>query len=291
MKTLIILMIVLAGSWTTSAKLNSGPQIKSVRIDSNDSATVYLQISELPKPMAVSTNAGDSFSTFPGGILPDSATTNLRHGPRKYVLVDSAILLRSDDSGITWTNTAARKYLREQTDKEIEQEKRDFDNGYSERLPQRSAFWHPTFAGVTLLYCVFIVAFLREESGWLSAVRIALCGAATLGLAWSLLAGFSHVIHWMANAQWPSRFWNTSSEFNPSVKTGIAMAIAAKPLPLLCYLLVLAMILPGTYRALILASGSRTAATERLFFAASIVAGVVFVGFHIWMIFVGYFNG
>ncbi len=145
------------------------------------------------------------------------------------------------------------------------------------------------FAAFTLFYCALTVLLIRKERSSLHAVCLATGGAAILTIAWCLLTGFCTVVHWMANSQWPSAFWNTSGEFNPSFKTGVAMAISAKPLPLLCYLVPLWLILPGTGTALMTVIGPGSPKKEHVSLLISVTAGVAFVVFHLSMIFVGYF--
>jgi hypothetical protein len=72
----------------------------------------------------------------------------------------------------------------------------------------------------------------------------------------------------------------------PSPKLGIAMGIAALPLPLLTYLLMLWPILPGSKDVL-----TRAFAPKRQWVAlvGCVVVGTAVVVFHLSMMFIGYF--
>lgn len=222
-------------------------------------------------------------------MVLDNLATNLSSRLRRYVLAGSTDLLRSDDGGKTWRNTTAAKFIRAQIRFEMERDKKRFLERYSKRIPERSVLWHPLFAMAALTYCAIILLSQRKSGGWLHAVRNATSGVVVLGLTWGFLVFVHNRLSWMVHTQWPEAFWSTHAEANPSLKTGLVMAIAAKPLPLLAYLMVLLWILPGFAEAVAVLGGPRMQARRSDLLRIAICAASVFVAFHLAMIFWGYF--
>jgi hypothetical protein len=290
-KRLFVFLALLAGSVSANAMLVRGPEIVSVTINGTNSDTIYLHLDGLESDLAVSTDAGRTFSFTPKVFTPGNLTTNLHFPPRHYAFVEQCILLRSDDNGMTWTNTTARRFLREQTDRIIKRERAAFDEQTRDRLPERTPWWHGVFGTFGIAYCIFIVAGLHKSKGWLQLISILCRGIIVLGLVWMLL----QITHWyfldLARNQWPGRFWNTSMEFYPSLKTGIVMNIAAKPWPLLGYLLAWGLLLPGTTPALLSIVGPQLASRKRFCLALSVAVGTHFLLFHLLLLFWGHFNG
>jgi hypothetical protein len=71
-------------------------------------------------------------------------TTNTAIDQRRYILAEG-FLLRSDNGGLTWTNTGARRFVREQTDTAIKKEQNEFDREFRTRMPFRTKLWTPLF--------------------------------------------------------------------------------------------------------------------------------------------------
>lgn len=269
----------------TQAMLRGGPEITAVALRPGEPDCVLIRISYAPCEAAISTNAGQTFSAVSREDAPSDWSTNLTAGARRYVLSDAIRLFRSDDSGLTWTNTGATAFLREQSEAAVEQEKDWFREEYGSRLPPRSVLWHPLFALYAIGYS-FVTVLILRRGGVLSASLTAMRGLAILLLVWSLLAGMHAVVTNWTSKQYPMAYWNTSMRMHPSPKLGIAMAVAALPLPLLAYLAILWPILPGSKNVLAHAfprKGGRVA------LVLSLVAGTVFVLFHLGMMFIGYF--
>jgi len=121
---------------------------------------------------------------------------------------------------------------------------------------------------------------LLRSSGLPGAIVTILRGLVILILVWGLLAGFHPVaIAWTNPAAWGGTY-----RLCPSAKLGLAMAVAAQPVPLLLYLLALWPILPGSKEVLIRAFSPG----RRIADVLAIVFGTVVVFFHLYMLFVGY---
>jgi hypothetical protein len=287
-KFLATIVVLLSSVGRADAYLREIPEIVSVASDPKNPDVVYLRIKGLPCKAAVSTNAGQSFQPVPEESIPPNRTTNLHFGPRHYALANPRYLLRSDDGGSTWTHTGATEFLRDQANADMEQEKHRFWEEYGPRLPGQSALWLPLFGVFAGAHFLLIVLSVHRQ-GWLRAVWLGLKGLVVILLVWILLWCFHRYVFGLTHSQWPDAYWNTSMLSQPSPKLGVAMAITARPLPLLAYLLVLWPILPGSLDAMLALGGSRAAARRRTCFALSISAGTVFAAFHLWMMFVGSF--
>jgi hypothetical protein len=267
------------------AKLRAGSEVTAVTLDPTNSDKVAIRISGLSCKAAISTNAGRNFLAVAGRDISAAWSSNLTAGARRYVLVDSFCLFRSDDAGVTWTNTGASAFLREQSKTDMNEEEKWFREEYASRLPLRSSLWLPLFALFAGCHFFFTFRSLRQD-GSFRAVLVGLRALFVLSLVWALLsASHAVVLHWTAN-QFPTAYWNTSAQMHPSPQLGLIMAIAAQPLPLWGYLLVLWPLLPGSAEMVIKRFHERR---RRLALAICIAAGTVSVLFHLFFIFSGYF--
>ncbi|MGV3774392.1 MAG: hypothetical protein ACO1QB_15940 [Verrucomicrobiales bacterium] len=263
-----------------------GPEIAEVKTDLANSNHIWLRFIGLELTNAISLDGGLTFqleiNEFPKGHW----TTNLNHPPRHYVLVNEAHLFRSIDGGASWTNTSTGAFLRLQTNKEIERVQKVFEQEASDRLPQRSNLWHPLFATFATAYVLLLVYGFKSSSK-LKLLTSALRGGSMFVLVWCSLVGFHAFVLWNARAQWPAAYWDTSRGFFPTAKTGLVMGIAANPIPLLIYLCCLWPLLPGASEVInkTMPSFIHRWPVVRCLFAT------LFLIFHLWIIFVGYWNG
>jgi hypothetical protein len=251
MKRVIIFVLLLSGCLSAKAMMMRGPEITAVLVDPGNSNNVYLRLSDVVNSTGISTNGGRTFDLCSANAVPWTAVTNLHFPPRHYVLVDSTQVFRSDDGGATWTNTASGKFRWAQIRAEVEIERIAFNQAFDQRLPKRSRYWHWVFGAVALLHCLALIVVLARCSDWLLIFRQVVRSLVILGLAWCFLIVTAMFIQWNVNAQWtPGRFFSSYESFSPSVKTGVVMAIANRPGPLLCYLLGLWFVLPGSLEVL-----------------------------------------
>ena len=276
---IVIVCLVMVES--AQAMLRAGPDISYVGIDKRDPNNIYIRIEYSTCKAAYSSNGGMTFRPLDEQTIPVDLLTNLSLGLRRYVLSDNR-LLRSDDGGVTWTNTAARSFLWNQAKAELKQEEKHFWDKYGARLPDRSDLWHPIFGLFAVCYFLLSIRALRAQ-GWLSAIWTGLRGVFIILLVWCLLVGFHayfrRMIEWIA----------PSPMVRPSPKLGWAMAIAARPLPLLVYLLVLWPLLPGSLNVMSGNNSSQKQSRRRMALSLSVVVGAVFIAFHLYIMFIGYF--
>ena len=277
-----LVMLTVSG---VHAKLRDDPAITSVALDPTDSDKIAIRISGLPCEAAVSTNAGQSFVAVGEQDVQSDWSPVLAAGSRRYVLADAFHVLRSDDAGATWTNTAATSFLRARSEAAVEEEATWFREDYGSRLPPRSPLWHPLFAAFALGHLLVTFLALRHD-GSLRAILIGLRGLVVLSLVWILLWGFHAVVTNWIDAQFPRAYWSTWAQRHPSPKLGLAMTITALPLPLLAYLAFLWPILPGSSEVL---SQLFPENRRRLSLAICVVAGSAFALFHLCMMFIGCF--
>jgi len=288
MRFATIVALTMVMTHVAQAMLFRGPGITSVAIDENDPNAIYLHIECSPCKAALSTDGGVTFQALDGRMIPKGLTTNLSSGTRRYVLCDRIRLLRSDDGGTIWTNTAASAFLRDQSGLDIEREKRRFREEYGARMPDRSAIWQPLFGLFGGSYFLLTVLALKKR-GWLDAIWTGLRGIVILLLVWCLLGGLHAVVREWTDEQYPLAYWNTSSTKCPSLKLGLAMKIAALPLPLLMYLVALWPLLPGSLNILTGGSPSVAQKHSRIALGFSVAVAVVFITFHLAMLFIGRF--
>ena len=134
------------------AMLLGGPEIVSFSVDPTNTSIISITVEDRSHEVlnfrAVSTNGGSTFSLMIPSIDPRVSGTDVDLGQRRYTLADG-FLLRSDDSGRTWTNTGARKFVREQTDAAIKKERIEFERVSGARVPFRSEWWTPLFFLIT----------------------------------------------------------------------------------------------------------------------------------------------
>ena len=278
---------------TLHAMLLSGPEITSFSVDPANADFVRIVVEDHAHEelnfTALSTNAGRAFSIIASSSLSPFAQANITFGQRRYALAGGS-LLRSDDSGLTWTNIAAQHFVHEQTNAAIKKERMEFDQRSRSRVPLRSQWWTPLFAVFTAAHSLFIVICVKPARGWVAASAAAVQAAATLLIVWLMLTACYHTFQFLNNDQWPGRFWNTSSGFNPSRKTGIIMNIAARPVPLLAYLAPFSLLLPGTLET-ILRRISPPSTRLRLQTGLLLLVSILMLSAHVYLAFVGYFNG
>jgi hypothetical protein len=287
----IIALLLLLAPTTAHALLMVGPEIISFSVNPTNTDIVFIKVEdgahEALNFTALSTNAGNAFS-LTTTIESPLWQTNVAVGQRRYTLGDGS-LLRSDDGGVTWTNTQARRFLREQIDATIRKEQAEWEKGTRSWVPFRSEAWTPVFVLFSVFHAVGIFASLKNSRGWLDATASAVQSAALLLIAWVMLTASYYVFHSFNDGQWPSRFWNTSALFVPNLKTAIIVNIAAKPLPLLAYLVLLSLVLPATIDA-ILHRAVTPPIRLRIQPTLSLTAAVVILLTHVYFAFIGYFT-
>jgi hypothetical protein len=284
-KLAVTIIFLLSIADAAMARLRETPEIASVVIDQRNPDTIYIRIINSPHKAARSTDAGKTFEVINEEEIPNNVLTTMSVGNRRYALNDSWILLRSDDGGTNWTCTSSSEFLGQLKYEEYEREKKSFHDEYEARMPQRSSLWHVAFGLFAVAYFLITYMSLRYQ-GWLQATITGVQGLFMLLLVWSLLWVFHTLILMIIGNQLDNFRWSTEL-YRPSAKLGIALAIAAYPLPLLVYLFVLWLILPGSYSIISGSPGSQSITRRRISLALLSFACVLFIGFPVWVMFVG----
>ncbi len=106
---------------------------------------------------------------------------------------------------------------------------------------------------------------------------------------WCFMTGFHAAIMKLTESQYPLAYWISTAYQCPSPKLGLAMAIAARPLPLLAYLVTLWPLLPGSLNVVDVWMRSQSPLRQRLARALAIAAGCLFVVGHGCLLSIGYF--
>jgi hypothetical protein len=286
----ITLIVIIVLFWTTlfaaHARIRVGPGVGHVFVDPEDPDRVLLQLIEVDPTHALSTNGGASFEFSSATSNSGQWTTNLSFESRDYMVLDGWRLFRSDDAGNSWEETGVRDFLRQLTDDQISDERSWVESEYSARVPERSVHWNRIFAGFAVFF-LLSQCFMMSRRGVLAAVISLLQGALILLITWSLLTAFHFYVSVTFHGQYPGAYWNTSQRIFPTLKTGVAMAIAAQPLPLLAYLLAFWFVLPGSLEMALGRSPSNT--RRRWTFVVLASWAALFVAFNALLVFWGYF--
>ena len=288
--TVLIVLIFLAPT-TSLAMLMTGPEIVSFSVNPTNTYVVSIQVEDAVNEAlnftALSADAGETFSIIEPPELR-LAPTNLLADQRRFAL-GGGFLLRSDDGGLTWTNTGARRFLREQIDAVIEKDRAEHEKETRARVPFRSNLWTPVFICFAVLHSIVVFPTLRSSRGGMVAMANTFQSIALLLIAWLMLTASYHVFHFFNDEQWPGRFWNTSHQFYPGLKTAIIVNIAAKPLPLLAYLIAVSSILPGTLDS-VLDRFVNPPIRRRIQLVLFLLAAVLVLLIHIYLSFIGPFT-
>jgi hypothetical protein len=121
----ITLLLLLAPPTIVHGLLMAAPEIVSFSVNVTNSDIVFITVQDRGHGIlnftALSTNAGNTFGLIATGPETSSLQTSVAVGQRRYVLChpflwaqENSVLLRSDDGGLTWTNTGAGRFVHEQ---------------------------------------------------------------------------------------------------------------------------------------------------------------------------------
>ena len=280
MRVFVIIILCLFVTNVAEAMLLALPEISSAAIDPHDPNVIYLRFKSTAA--AISTNGGQTFQAIDAKKIPANLDPNLNVGPCRYVIAGRDHLFRSDDSGATWTDTAASSFMRDQSKAESDRWRIYYWDTYGSRLPSRSSMWYLLFGLFAGCYLLLIFFALRGQ-GWPSVTRTCLRGAVVL----LFVCGFLWFFHgYIMNLVYPDCYGISAC---PNPKLGVAMAIASQPLPLLVYLLALWPLLPGSLSIMSGCGSSPMSTRRRVAFILSVVVGSLFIVFHVCMIAIGNF--
>lgn len=242
---LAVLLAVLAAP-TAHAALGEPPSIEKILADPRYPAHVCLLLEHAAAEAAESFDGGRNFKPIKAAEIPVNFAPAPTTGEYRYAKADY-LVFRSEDGGATWQDTDCLGLIVRESRRGIEASKRYFMTEYGRRIPQRSAYWTFWFL---LFACAHlgVSAFLLRASGWARVAWSLARSILLLAIAWSALTWFHFVfIRWPdPHFQWPLRFYQSDFAFDPSAKLGVILNVAARPLPLLCFLLCIIPILPAS---------------------------------------------
>lgn len=102
-----------------------------------------------------------------------------------------------------------------------------------------------------------------------------------------VLLNLHFIVSALMIAQWPSAYWNSSAGYSPTAQLGVVMNIAARPLPLLAYLLALWLLLPGSLDVMSGTGPGASATRRRVALGVAVTLGAALALFHLYMLFWG----
>lgn len=253
------------------------PEITSVAVDPANPDVVLIHMDFLSCKAALSRDGGLSFQAISENDIPAGLSSNLTVGVRQYVLGGTDCLLRTDNGGATWTSTTSQEFMRRQGQTEWAEKVDRYREEYGSMIPKRPDAWYLVFGLFAAGYLSGILITCRKM-GWARAGYTGLQGLLVL-LIW--------VFHW----SFQEYMWDFTGHvlFPPRAKLACAMAITARPLPLLLYLLILWPLLPGSMRILAGEDSSAASTRRRWAFGLAVAAGTIFLVFHLYIVFIGYF--
>ena len=275
-KLVICVLLGLGFVVPARALILRSPAITSVAVDPANPDFVLIHMDILSCKAALSRDGGLSFQAISENDIPAGLSSNLTVGVRQYVLGGTDCLLRTDNGGATWTSTTSQEFMRRQGQTEWAEKEERYREEYGSMIPERSDIWYLVFGFFAAGYLSGVLITCRKM-GW---ARVSYTGLQ--GLLVLLLVGVFH-------SCFQEYMWEYAPLFPPSAKLACAMAITARPLPLLLYLLILWPLLPGSMRILAGVDPSAASTRRRWAFGLAVAAGTVFMVFHLYMVFIGYF--
>jgi hypothetical protein len=286
MKCLLVLatLFVLFVPGTVEGGLRGAPSIISIQIDPDDVDSIYILTDGYYCCEAVvSHDGGETFSPIASDEIPEGLSEDLHHGSRRYLRVPHQessdeyywMLLRSDDDGITWTQTSFLAFIREEYNNATDQEIEEFAAHYEHFRPDRTWAWHIAFSIAAILH-IFLIVYILHRRGWSEVATIAFRAAFMLLIVWAFVSLIGHEITKLYHEQLYDRLrqpWPPSEGLTPFA------FIAAKPWALIPYLLFMWPILPGSSEILQQTAGDSIKRQRRRHWFV-LIAGVAFIAAH-----------
>ena len=277
---IIVALVCLFTTNICNAILLAGPQIVSMSIDRHNVDVIYLCLSGVSCKFVVSSDGGDSFKAIDIKELPtpENITSTLSTGSRRYVIANNTILLRSDDGGANWRNTAISSFIRTELRRDSMNEVALLAN----KLPVRSPCWHKVFIVLVLIY-FFVTLFMMRHHGKVMAAWTSIRGVVGLFGVWLMLCGCYFFI--------PKLVYSSYKDFSsvPNYKVYIVMNITTSPVFLIVYLLSLWAFMPGFYSIMRCHEFPRLPVWRRVIIFFFLTLSVIFMLGHLFVVFPPHF--
>ena len=140
---LTFLVVVPMTAW---GRLRTLGRIETVGLASENALDVRVVLEGCEWDAVASSDGGRTWRLNERAQLPRTLLQLPAQGEMRYQIVDNSLLLRSDDSGATWSDVSPWRFLDLAVRKDVEAEKKRFFVRYGHWLPQSEA-WPFAFAG------------------------------------------------------------------------------------------------------------------------------------------------
>lgn len=198
--SLVVLMIVPTTVWASLRTLGS---IEAVGLASENALHVGVLLKDCEWEAVASSDGGRTWRLAKRAKLPASLAPLPARGEIRYQIVDGRLILRSDNSGATWSDISPWRFLGEAVRQDVDAEKKRFLAKYGHWLPE-SEVWLFSFVGTVagvLAVGGWYLRRLRKE--WMPPVALSL--AAYCLFALGLFAAHAWFINWFCSEQWSYR--------------------------------------------------------------------------------------
>lgn len=188
---------------TAWGRLRTSGRIETVGLASGNARDVWIVLEGGEWDAVASSDSGRTWRLSKRSQLPWALVQLPAQGEIRYQIVDNRLLLRSDDSGATWSDVSPWQFLELAIRADVETEKQRFFVRYGHWLPQSEA-WPVAFAAaVTVLLSVGGWYSQRLREGWFAPVGLSLAAYCLFGLGF--FAAHRWFIHWLCTEQWTYR--------------------------------------------------------------------------------------
>ena len=227
------------------------PEVVEILVDPDDAAHIFIVVrvpirGESQEEMHVieSRDDGTTFSQADLRAIPKSVVNEVSSPRIRYVLTHldapgtARMLWRSENGGKPWQGMALADYLDRIADEQSRRDRKAFLERVGRHIPERSVYWTPMYASISLLYVIAAFALLAKR-GWTNALLSAICSGIVLyfaGVAWCAVAFVGQA--------------KIDMESVPTPMLVLLMHVACRPLPLAAVLVPTVIFLPSTIHIL-----------------------------------------
>jgi hypothetical protein len=188
---------------TVWGSLRTLGRIETAGLLSENALDVVVVLEGCEWDAVASSDGGRTWRLIEKAQLPKALTRLPAQGEVLYQIADSSLLLRSDDSGSTWTNASPWRFLDRARRDDVEAEKNRFLERYGHWLPPGETWPIPFTAAVVVLLAVGGWHCRKLCGRWFAPVAFSFAAYCLFGLA--LFAVHEWFIHWLCTEQWNYR--------------------------------------------------------------------------------------